>query len=77
MTMFREESSMTDWSPNRWTVQQNIARLKRWIEIDPDESRRRKLKGLLEAEELKLGTLDNTMHRMPSDDPDEGAFWGS
>lgn len=50
---------MGDWNQDRWIVQQSIARLKRWIETDHDESRQRKFKQLLETEEGKLRALDS------------------
>lgn len=49
---------MNDRSQDRWIVQQNIARLKRWMTTDPDQTRLVKFKKLLEKEVRELATFD-------------------
>lgn len=71
------ESVMIEWDPNRWIVEQNIARLSRWIETDRDENHLRKLRELLAAEKEKLDALEAAGHHLSSDESDDNAFWGS
>lgn len=77
MTIFREDNSVGDWSPDRWIVQHNITRLKRWIETDPDENRQRKLAKIIEAEERKLSLLSADKRQTCPIQSDQLAFWGS